>query len=81
MLIISYLQINFNIFLETLVVKDKERISFEYDAFESRATMYYGNTDLEKQKRRYVKHYRWYYGKPSESNEYFWNYFYENYGK
>jgi len=24
---------------------------------------------------------RWYYGKPSESNEYFWNYFYENYGK
>jgi|GEM_PF-6215749 len=58
MLIISYLQINFNIFLETLVVKDKERISFEYDAFESRATMYYGNTDLEKQKRRYVKHYK-----------------------
>ena len=32
-------------------------------------------------------YYYWYdrwekiYGKPSESNEYFWNYFYENYGK
>ena len=64
-------------------VKDKERISFEYDTFESRATMYYGNTDLEKQKRRYVKHYN-HDGtmeKPSESNEYFWNYFYQNYGK
>lgn len=42
---------------EQIYVKDKERISYEYDAFESRATMYYGNTDAEKQKRRYVKHY------------------------
>ncbi|UZD37493.1 polymorphic toxin type 23 domain-containing protein [Capnocytophaga ochracea] len=42
---------------EQIYVKDKERISFEYDAFESRATMYYGGTDPEKQKRRYVKHY------------------------
>ena len=41
-----------------IYVKDKERISFEYDAFESRAAMYYGNTDLKKQKRRYVKHYK-----------------------
>ena len=42
---------------EQIYVKDKERISFEYDAFESRATMYYGGTAPEKQKRRYVKHY------------------------
>jgi len=42
---------------DQIYVKDKERISFEYDAFESRAAMYYGNTDPEKQKRRYVKHY------------------------
>ena len=51
--------IRYNVFKapEQIYVKDKERISFEYDAFESRATMYYGNTDLEKQKRRYVKHY------------------------
>ena len=42
---------------EQIYVKDKERISYEYDAFESRATMYYGGTDPEKQKRRYVKHY------------------------
>ena len=33
---------------EQIYVKDKERISFEYDAFESRAAMYYGNTDLKK---------------------------------
>ncbi|EKY05152.1 RHS repeat-associated core domain-containing protein [Capnocytophaga sp. oral taxon 380] len=44
---------------EQIYVKDKERISFEYDAFESRATMYYGGTDPEKQKRRYVKHYNY----------------------
>ena len=42
---------------EQIYVKDKERISYEYDAFESRATMYYGGTDPEKQKRHYVKHY------------------------
>ena len=44
---------------EQIYVKDKERISYEYDAFESRATMYYGGTDPEKQKRRYVKHYNY----------------------
>ena len=51
--------IRYNVFKapEQIYVKDKERISFEYDAFESRAAMYYGNTDPEKQKRRYVKHY------------------------
>ena len=51
--------IRYNVFKapEQIYVKDKERISFEYDAFESRAAMYYGNTDAEKQKRRYVKHY------------------------
>ena len=52
--------IRYNVFKapEQIYVKDKERISFEYDAFESRAAMYYGNTDLKKQKRRYVKHYK-----------------------
>ena len=51
--------IRYNVFKapDQIYVKDKERISFEYDAFESRAAMYYGNTDPEKQKRRYVKHY------------------------
>ena len=31
--------------------------------------------------RYWYNHWEKRYGKPSESNEYFWNYFYENYGK
>lgn len=35
----------------------KERISFQYNAFEGRANMFYGDTQTDKLQRRYRKHY------------------------
>ena len=42
---------------EQIYVKDKERISYEYNAFGERSHCYYGNAEVEKAKRPLLKHY------------------------
>ena len=42
---------------EQIYVKDKERISYEYNAFGERSHCYYGNAEVEKAKRPMLKHY------------------------
>ena len=42
---------------EQIYVKDKERISYEYNAFCERSHCYYGNAEVEKAKRPLLKHY------------------------
>ena len=42
---------------EQIYVKDKERISYEYNAFCERSHCYYGNAEVEKAKRPMLKHY------------------------
>ena len=42
---------------EQIYVKDKERISYEYNAFGERSHCYYGNVEVEKAKRPMLKHY------------------------
>ena len=42
---------------EQIYVKDKERISYEYNAFGERSHCYYGNAEVEKAKRLMLKHY------------------------
>ena len=42
---------------EQIYVKDKERISYEYNAFGERSHCYYGNAEMEKAKRPLLKHY------------------------
>lgn len=42
---------------EQIYVKDKERISYDYNAFGSRAHSFYGNAEVEKEKRPIHKHY------------------------
>ena len=42
---------------EQIYVKDKERISYDYNAFGERSHCYYGNAEVEKAKRPLLKHY------------------------
>ena len=42
---------------EQIYVKDKERISYEYNVFGERSHCYYGNAEVEKAKRPMLKHY------------------------
>ena len=42
---------------EQIYVKDKERISYDYNAFGERSHCYYGNAEVEKAKRPMLKHY------------------------
>ena len=42
---------------EQIYVKDKERISYEYNVFGERSHCYYGNAEVEKAKRPLLKHY------------------------
>ena len=42
---------------EQIYVKDKERISYEYNAFGERSHCFYGNAEVEKAKRPLLKHY------------------------
>ena len=51
--------IRYNVFKapEQIYVKDKERISYEYNAFGERSHCYYGNAEVEKAKRPLLKHY------------------------
>ena len=51
--------VRYNVFKapEQIYVKDKERISYEYNAFGERSHCYYGNAEVEKAKRPMLKHY------------------------
>jgi len=51
--------VRYNVFKapEQIYVKDKERISYEYNAFGERSHCYYGNAEVEKAKRPLLKHY------------------------
>ena len=42
---------------EQIYVKDKERITYLYNAFGERSHCYYGNAEVEKAKRPMLKHY------------------------
>jgi len=42
---------------EQIYVKDKERISYDYNTFGERSHCYYGNAEVEKAKRPMLKHY------------------------
>ena len=42
---------------EQIYVKDKERISYDYNTFGERSHCYYGNAEVEKAKRPLLKHY------------------------
>lgn len=53
------LEISYNLFKSPIdiVEENYERLSFEYNMFNSRSTMYYGSLEVDKQARRFRKHY------------------------
>lgn len=55
----SNLEISYNLFKSPIDIVEEnfERLSFEYNMFNSRSTMYYGSLEVDKQARRFRKHY------------------------
>ncbi|WP_340199036.1 FG-GAP-like repeat-containing protein [Ascidiimonas sp. W6] len=52
-------QVSYNAFKSPVEIHEhgKDRVSFEYNAFENRSNMFYGGTQSNKLQRRYRKHY------------------------
>ena len=56
---LDYQDISFNAFKKPVQIAEagKDKLDFDYNAFEGRANMFYGGTQIDKTQRRYQKHY------------------------